>query len=70
MIHCIDALQEHHAHVGHARRVGAGECHRLGIVGLVRLGFGEPGLEQREWLAGRGEIAGLWPHVVFALRLV
>ena len=34
----------------------------FGIVGLVRLGLGEPGLEQRERLAGLGEIAGLWPR--------
>ena len=29
-----------------------GERHRVGIVGLVRLGLREPGLEQRERIAG------------------
>ena len=36
----------------------------LGFVGLVRLGFGKPGVEQGERVARFGEVAGLRASVI------
>ena len=57
--HGIDSLQQNHAHVGMARSIDGRERHGVWIVRLVARRVGEPGVEQREWLGGLGEVAGL-----------
>ena len=66
----VEPFQQGDAHVGRAAGIHGRQRHGVGIVGLVRLGLGEPRLEQRERFVGVGEIAGLRGRVVVALELV
>ena len=49
-------LHQHHAQIGRAVRVHRGQRHGGGIVDLLRLRLGEPGVEQGERLRGFGEV--------------
>jgi len=63
----IDVLEQHHANVGQPVRVGGGQRHGVGVVGLLRAGllqpFGEEGervvLGQQRRRLGGGHLADI-----------
>ncbi len=57
----IDALEQHHPHVGHAGLVHRGQGHGVAVVGLGLMGRLQPGLEQRQGIGLRqqGQRLGL-----------
>ena len=53
----VEALEQHHAHVGQSVGVGGGQRHGVGIVRLGGFRLAQPGREQRERFIAQREVA-------------